>query len=392
MPSMPGPVALRSTPTLPNARPASALGSGSGVRSAANRIVPGPARPTAANNIVRGPAARALDAAPAGLPAAATVVFALLGALKSGPALLGVRLVAEELLSSRPANRGEIDWLVQRRGEQFIGNLRLGQGVTQALSRLSTGLFVNDISVATLRTERTALAKAIGRRDSTAAPRHFGTIAKAMAFDARAKDAGVAAVRREIGRLNATGSRPSAPVRSRASGKALGASNPSHKPLEAGRPAARAQRGIATTASPHRLPALGGSSVTAAPRPALLERASRITHTRDTGTRTEVETRFREQRAQALQDALRIVNKRIKTRVPGGPSVAQLARAVYRERPELQAAGLSEDAFVSQVKAPGKLAGGDGGGRVRASAGGGAGVGASHYTHLLTVHDFRERT
>ncbi|MCX7227677.1 MAG: hypothetical protein NTW15_01445 [Burkholderiales bacterium] len=296
------------------------------------------------------------------------------GVLKSGPvlpALLGVGLAAFDLLLPRPVNRSEVGLLkAERRADQFVGDLRSEVGVARALSRLSTGLFANDISVARLGTELTGLENAIARGDSIAARRHFRTIAKAMAFNPSATNAGVAAVDREIARLTrVTAPRLPAPARPSASGTAQGASNSSRDALGAGRQAARA-RSPAPKPVTHRLPALGGSSAAAPPQPARLERESQITHTRSTGTRTEVERRAIEQREEALKNALRIVYERIRTLFPGGPSVAQLAREVYRERPELQAVGLSEDAFVSQVKAPGPLAGGDGGGRVRASAGG----------------------
>ncbi|MCY3015613.1 MAG: metallophosphoesterase [Planctomycetota bacterium] len=344
------------------------------------------ARPTAAaNNIAKfrdsSPAAPVLKPAAAAAaparplaPPSGQVVRTLLGAIKSGPVILGVGLAAAvDLLTPRPVNQSEVRWLTRRRADQFVGDLKGGVGVAQALSRLSAGLFVNDISLAKFQAERSGLAKAIARQDSTAALRHFETIAKAMAFDPSATNAGVAAVGREIARLkNASVPRLSAPVSLRAPGKAQGASNLQHTAQ-----AARTQRSLAPKTSPNRLPALGGSRAATPPQPARLGRKSQVTHTGNTSTqvgegaaalaRLALERHLRE-----LETARRLVYEARKTQWIGG-SVDDVARQVYARMGGQATLGMSEAAFVSLVQAPGTLAGGDGGGSVRASAGGSGG-------------------
>ena len=146
------------------------------------------ARPTAAaaNNIqkfrarspaapVLKPAAAAAAAAPARplAPQPGQVVRTLLGAIKSAaPVILGVTAV--DLLAPRSANQGEVGWLTRRRAEQFVGDLNDGLGVPQALSRLSAGLFVNDISAP----RRSSRQSAVGwrrRSPCRTAPRPCGT-------------------------------------------------------------------------------------------------------------------------------------------------------------------------------------------------------------------------
>ena len=316
------------------------------------------------------PAAAAAAAAPARplAPQPGQVVRTLLGAIKSAaPVILGVTAV--DLLAPRSANQGEVGWLTRRRAEQFVGDLNDGLGVPQALSRLSAGLFVNDISAAKFQAERSGLAKAIALQDSTAALRHFGTIAKAMAFDTSVKSAGVAAVRREIARLkNASAPRLPAPVSLRAPGTAKGAPNPSHNALGAGRQAVRARSPAPKKTVTHRLPELGVSSVPARSHSAVPGGKSQITHTRSIGTRPEVETSAWKQREKALENALRIVYERRKT---GG--VEQIARQVY-DALGLQRLGVSKEAFVARASRLGNLPGDQGAGRVRASVDGGAGV------------------
>jgi len=117
----------------------------------------------------------------------------------------------------------------------------------------------------------------------------------------------------------------------------------------------------------------------AALRRGLPARESRVTHTRGPGATAgaaagELNRQALDRQARALENARRIVHERSRTLLPGGPSIAQIAREVYRERrPELQAAGLGENAFVALVRAPGHIGGPHGSGRVTASTGSGPG-------------------
>ena len=272
-----------------------------------------------------------------------TVLRELLrGVLKSGPGFLVIGLAAADLLFPRPVNRSEVGLLkAERRADQFVGDLN-EVGVGRALSRLSTGLFANDISVARLGTELSGLEKAIARGDSIAARRHFNTIAKAMAFNTSATNAGVAAVDSEIARLKkASAPRLSAPVSPRAPGKAEGASNLPHNVQ-----AARARRNLAPETPPSSLPALGGSRAATPQQPARLKRKSRVTHTDGTGTQAEVEARSRRRGAEALRAAVSEANARKRLQTPSGRRLSDLAQEVH-EKHGLNATGIS----ATQLKA-----------------------------------------
>jgi hypothetical protein len=115
--------------------------------------------------------------------------------------------------------------------------------------------------------------------------------------------------------------------------------------------------------------------------PAPPAQASRVTHTRGPGAATgaaadALNREALDRQAGAFENARRIVHERSRTLLPGGPSVAEVAREVYRaQRPALQAAGLGENDFIERVQAPGRVTGMDGGGRIGANAGP-AGTGA----------------
>ncbi|MCX7228638.1 MAG: fumarylacetoacetate hydrolase family protein [Burkholderiales bacterium] len=295
-------------------------------------------------------------------------VRALLGGLLgSAPVILGVGLAAAvELLAPRSANQGETRWLATRRADQFVANLNRGQRVVQALARLPAGLFIKDISVATLQTERTQLAAAIARRDLPAARQHFGTIAKAMAFDARATNAGVAAVGSEIGRFNSA-MPPRQPSLSRP--KPSGARDSGHwsqvtqRDLKAGRPLH-----AAVTSPPARLPALGQPSAPARRRSSLPDRQALVTHTGPVGTPEEIATRQLEATARDLREAAAIYHRRKKTLLAGGDAAA-LAKEVY-DGTRLQMFGVSLAQFEAHLQA-GQEQEGASGARVKAGAGAG---------------------
>jgi len=106
---------------------------------------------------------------------------------------------------------------------------------------------------------------------------------------------------------------------------------------------------------------------------------AKVTHTHGPGASTgaAADALNREalnRQAQAFENARRIVHERSRTLLPGGPSVAEVARDVYRSLgPELQAHGLGEHAFVARVQAPGAVLGMHGDGRIRATVGSGSG-------------------
>lgn len=138
------------------------------------------------------------------------------------------------------------------------------------------------------------------------------------------------------------------------------------------------QRGFAAY-GPQAQRALYGPPRTAPPAPP--RQQARVTHTGGPGAATgaaadALNREALDRQARALENARRIVHERSRTLLPGGPSVAEVAREVYRTlSPALQAAGLGEQDFVARVQAPGRVAAMHGGGRIGASAGP-AGTGA----------------
>jgi hypothetical protein len=137
--------------------------------------------------------------------------------------------------------------------------------------------------------------------------------------------------------------------------------------------------GVTPPASPIAPPRTAGPRVPSPPRPGVPAQESRVTHTRGPGASTgaaadALEREALARHARAVENARRIVHERSRTLLPGGPSVAELAREVYRAmHPELQAAGLGEDDFVARAQAPGRIAGMHRGGRIGASGSGASG-------------------
>ncbi|MFN7642277.1 MAG: hypothetical protein ACK5PW_04190 [Burkholderiales bacterium] len=138
-----------------------------------------------------------------------------------------------------------------------------------------------------------------------------------------------------------------------------------------------APHGVASKAPPARLPEPGRSDAGRPPRPGLPPRRYEIAHTRGPGMRAgagaaELEQRAMAQRAEALQIASEVYRARSRTLLFG--SREDLARQAHAEHGGARALGLSEDAFVARVQAPGPILGTDAAGRVSAGpAGAGAG-------------------
>lgn len=144
--------------------------------------------------------------------------------------------------------------------------------------------------------------------------------------------------------------------------------------------ASQAARALAPRpSSPATLPALGRQRPMTHPKlPAL---RSEITHTRGTGAVTGTEAarlakQYLEARGKALHDALLRVQALSRTLLPGGSTVAQIARAVYADS-GLRALGVSEEAFVAKAGTLGIISEAHGPGGVRASTGSSSGAGGA---------------